>query len=574
MTHLSRIFFALFWIGVLSSIGFAETPAETDSEKRVQADACVYGASPAGVLAATALARDGFSVVLVEPMYTIGGLLAFGFRMQQDVPDPQHLGGLTRDYFDKDVALYPGRFAPGLRHPQGAGRDNVRMLQEYIDRYPDKITVIPHHRILSAQVDGGVIASAIFEEAVANSDGVPPAQRTSDQLLKVNAKIFIDASYEGDLMALSGVTYRVGREARSEYDESLAGVVVSRKFPKVDPYKIPGKPESGLLSPIASDPIGKEGDASRFFMAWSLKMAWESKPSEEFPGIPIGPPEHKDEDVYELLRRYQTAGYRTTWPDENFQRKEIMTGSIPGMQVDYPDGDWATRSRIWQAFIDHIRTLTDFSGKEVRLLSDYSTETSGWPCLYMRAGRRMVGEYVMTQKDIQLQTDIPTPIGMGYYNVDLYPARLGVDEDGVLVQEGDIFSVVSPGPYQIPYGAIIPKKDEVTNLLVPMMMSATHVAYSTIRMEGTYMVMGESSGIAAALALQSKSTVQEIDRDELTKRLLQYGQELEWDGTGFYTEGKWRSNIFGTPHPTEGRWIAHPEEYQVHPISELWKKKG
>src|SRR5690606_23563184 len=187
-------------------------------------------------------------------------------------------------------------------------------------------------------------------------------------------------------------------------------------------------------------------------------------------------------------------------------------------------------------------------------------------------GRRMIGEYVMTQQDIQLQTDVPDPIGMGYYKLDIYPTRLAVDDEGVLVQEGDVFELVSPGPYQIPYGAIIPKKEEIKNLLVPMMMSATHVAYASIRMEGTYMVMGESAGIAAALALQSEKAVQDIDRDKLTALLLAHGQELEWDGTGFYTEGLWRSNIYTkNPGKVVGRWVTHPEEYTKYPVSELWK---
>ena len=183
----------------------------------------------------------------------------------------------------------------------------------------------------------------------------------------------------------------------------------------------------------------------------------------------------------------------------------------------------------------------------------------------------MIGEYVMTQQDIQLQTDIPTPIGMGYYKVDIYPTRLAVDEDGVLVQEGNVFELVSPGPYQIPYGAIIPKKDEMNNLLVTMMMSATHVAYSTIRMEATYMVMGEAAGIAAALAIKSDKAVQDIDRKKLTSMLKAYGQELEWDGTGFYTKGLWRSNIYGHPGKVTGRWETHPEEYRKYPIEKLWK---
>lgn len=540
-------------------------------KKHIEADVCVYGASASGVLAATATAREGYSVVLIEPTHTIGGLLASGFRMQQDVPDPQHLGGLTRDFYEKDIALHVGIHAETLRHYQGAGEDNIALLQEYIDEYADLITVITDHRLTFVETGNGNITNAVFEYAPANENGVPAPKRLTDNLTNVKAKIFIDASYEGDLMASSGVSYRISRESKDDYNESLAGVIVSREFPGVDPYKEKGNPKSGLLSPVYPDPIGAEGDSSRFFMGWNFKLAWETNPTEEYPGIPIPPPDNKNEDVYELLRRYDEAGYKTSWPDANFNRNQLMTGAIPGMQTDYPDGDWATRSQIWQGFIEHIKTLTDFTGKDVRLLSGYRKETNGWPFLYMRGGRRMIGEYVMTQQDIQLQTDVPTPIGMGYYRIDIYPCRLAVNEEGTLVQEGDVFTTASPGPYQIPYGAIIPKKNEIKNLLVPMMMSATHVAYSSIRMEGTYMVMGESAGIAAALAIKTNKAVQDVDRNELTSMLRAHGQELEWDGTGFYTKGLWRSNIFGTPGKDTGRWETHPEEYSKYPVKKLWK---
>ena len=542
-------------------------------KKSIETDVCVYAASASGILAAAAAAREGYSVVIVEPTHIIGGLLASGFRMQQDVPDPQHLGGLTRDFYDKDIALHVGVHSPTLRHYQGAGENNVAMLQEYLDEYADLITVITNHRLASVNVENDIITDVIFEYAPADENGIPAPQRASDNLTNVNAKMFIDASYEGDLMAYSGVSYRVSRESREDYGESLAGVIVSRKFPGVDPYKVKGDPNSGLLSPILPDPIGEEGDSSRFFMGWNFKLAWETNPTEEYPGVPIGPPENKDKDVYELLKRYSDAGFETTWPHSNFNRNELMTGAIPGMQTEYPDGNWATRSKIWQGFIDHVKTLTDFTNKDVRLLSDYRKETNGWPFLYMRGGRRMIGEYVMTQQDIQLQTDVPTPIGMGYYKIDIYPCRLAINEEETLVQEGDVFTLASPGPYQIPYGAIIPQKSEIKNLLVPMMMSATHVAYSSIRMEATYMIMGESAGIAAALAIKSNKVVQEIDREELTSYLKKYGQELEWDGTGFYTKSLWRSNIFGNPGKVIGRWETHPEEYLKYPVEKLWKIK-
>lgn len=542
----------------------AYAQAQPTIKTTIDADACVYGASAAGVFAAVAIAREGYSVVIVEPTRKIGGLLSAGFRMAQDVPYADHLGGLTGEFYKADIAF------PPLRHRQGASRYSIAALQQLIDQYGDLIRVITDHRINAATTTKGAIQYAVFEYAPHNHDGVPAPVRKSDRMTKVSARMFIDASYEGDLMALAKVSYRVGKESRAEYGESLAGVVISKKYPGVDPYKIKGDPESGLLSCIHPDPLGKEGDASRFFMAYNFKLAWEANPTPEFPGILITPPENKNQDVYELLKRYHEAGYKTQWPNENFARGELMTGTIPGLNTDYPEGNWATRARIWQAYIDHVRTLTDISGKEVRLLSDNNQETNGWPSyLYIRAARRMVGEYVMTQKDLQLQTDVPTPVGLGYYMVDIYPNRMGVTGDGTLVTEGNLWEMVCPGPYQIPYGAIIPKKQEATNLLVPLCMSASHIAYSSIRMESTYMVMGESAGIAAAIALKSGKAVQDIDRNTLTAQLKKYRQLLQWDGKGYRV---WRYNFLdNTPRNFVPRWETHPEEYSRRPVKTLWK---
>jgi len=543
--------------------GYTQT-SSGNIKTTTEVDVCVYGASASGIAAAVAVAREGHSVLIVEPTHKIGGLLSAGFRMAQDVPYADHLGGLTGAFYETDIHF------PELRHKQGASKYSIAALQKMIDQYGDLIQVIADHRVSSVSVSKGTIKEAIFEYAPADKNGVPSPLRKTESLTKVKAKVFIDASYEGDLMALSKVKYRIGKEGKSEYGESLAGVVISKKYPGVDPYKIKGDPSSGLLSCIHPDPIGNEGDASRFFMAYNFKLAWEANPTPEFPGILITPPQNKNEDVYELLKRYKEAGYETTWPNENFSRSQLMTGTLPGLNTDYPDGDWKTRARIWQAYVDHIRTLTDFSGKELRLLSDNNVDTNGWPSyLYIRSARRMVGEYVMTQKDLQLQTDVPTPVGLGYYMVDIYPNRMGVLPDGTLITEGNVWEMVCPGPYQIPYGALIPKKSECTNLLVPLCMSATHIAYSSIRMESTYMVMGEAAGVAAALAVGSNKAVQDIDRKQLTSKLLSYKQLLAWDGKGYRA---WRYNFLDNAiRDFKPRWHDHPEEYSKNPVKNLWK---
>ena len=559
-----RIQFISTILGVLiCCTSCSSVPEEGTIKTSLNTDLCVYSASGAGICAAVAAAREGYSSVIIEPTHKIGGLLSSGFRMSQDVPYHEHLGGLTGEFYKNDT------LQPQPRHQQGAAKFNLEFLKKMIDKYPDLIQVITDHRLASVNKENATITEAIFEFAPPDENGVPLPERASNDLTSVKSKIFIDASYEGDLMAYSGVSYRVGKESREEYGESLAGVIISKTFPGVDPYVEEGNPESGLLSWISSEPLGEEGDSSRFFIAYNFKLAWEENPTEEYPGIPITPPENKDKGVYELLRRYTDAGYKISWPNPNMARGELMTGAIPGMQVDYPDGDWATRARLWQGYIDHVRTLTDFTGKEVRLFSDINDDTNGWPFLYMRAGRRMIGEYVMTQQDLQLQTDPPTPICLGYYKVDIYPNRIVVLDDGTLAHEGNIWSLASPGPYQIPYGAIIPKKEECNNLLVPWCMSASHIAYSSIRMEATYMVMGESAGIAAALALKSNKAVQDIDRDELTSMLIKYDQILEWDGKGYRA---WRFSYMSEPlSEEEKRWETNPEEYSVHPVETLWK---
>lgn len=528
-----------------------------------KADVCVYGASAAGIFSAIAAAREGHTVIVVEPVHKIGGLLGSGFRMQQDAPSGAHLGGLTGYFYKKDVAL------PPLRHFQAAEEFNIKTLQTMVKEYGNLITIITDYRLASVKVMNKKIRTAEFEFAPPGKDGVPVPKRLSDTLIQISAKMFIDASYEGDLMAFSGVSYRIGKESKNQYGESLAGTVLSQKFPGVDPYVEEGNPGSGILACITPDPLGKEGDSSRFFMGYNFKLAWERNPTTEDPGVLMGPPERKNKDVYELLRRYKAAGYKLTWPEENFLRGELITGALPGSQLDYPDGNWAKRAQVWQFFIDHVKTLTDFTGKEFRFIKGINEDTDGWPFLYIRGGRRMIGEYVMTQHDLQLQTKVKTPICLGYYKVDIYPNRLVVLNDGTLAQEGDVFQLVSPGPYQIPYGAIIPKKNECENLLVPLCMSASHIAYSSIRMEATYMVMGESAGVAASLALKANRSVQEIDRKELTRKLKQYGQILEWDGLGY--DFGWRSNIFGGAQKVVSRWETNPEEYQKYPVNTLRK---
>jgi len=247
----------------------------------------------------------------------------------------------------------------------------------------------------------------------------------------------------------------------------------------------------------------------------------------------------------------------------NYDRDQMISTGIPGRQSDYPDADWPERAKIWREWIDHVKIMHKITGSTKRLPTGWYPDTGDIPhFLYVRLARRMIGEHVMSQHDLMLQTDVENPIGLGYYMVDIYPCRLIATADGKVASEGETSILISPGPYQIPYESIVPKKQKCDNLLVPVCMSASHVALASIRMEPTYMIMGEAAGIAAARSLDEKAAVQEIDQKGYRKALLEAGMVLEWDGTGFETE-----KVYGKPP----YWVTNPDEYSRKPYASLYK---
>ena len=543
-------------LNALLLVPLAAIHAAEPAAKELSADIVVYGATSAGVPAAVAAAREGRTVIVIEPGRWLGGLPGAGFRIIEDVPFYATLGGLALSLCKVDVAR--GGDPLGWH-----ARANRRWFAEQLAPYGDRVRIVYEHRVRRVVKNGSRITTLVIEKAPPDSLGVPAERALSEELLKVSGKQFIDASYEGDVMALAGVSYRVGRESAAEYGETLAGVRGVMKFPGVSPYRKEGDPASGLLPFISKEPLGERGSASRYVQGMNFKFAWWKKPTPDKPGKPMATPDTED-PLYvpsmELLRRIQAARLPITWPHYNDERKEVCTGTIPGLQADYPDGDWATRAHIWREHIEHLKRLTAFTDKDVRMHPDENADTGGWPPqLYLRCTRRMVGCYVMTQKDISLQTDLPDSIGLGFYAVDLHPARLLVLDDGTLASEGQMLILFSPGPFRLPYRFITPKKEECDNLLVPVCFSATHLAHGAIRLEAQYMILGESAGVAAAQALAENSAVQDLDVPRLQARLAALGQKLQWEGKGY---GKWRTCV-GKKYASyvEYRWLTHPEEY-------------
>lgn len=491
-----------------------------------ETEVCVYGGTSSGLMAAIAVAKSGRKVLVIEPSRWLGGMTGGGIRPRRDCLYPQDIGGLTKMMLDEDGKL-------GVKHDHHGQAEIRDIWQRWMKEH--NIEVIYEHRLKSVKKEDGKIVEIELENAPPEKDGCPAAKALPDAGMAIKAKVFIDASYEGDLMAKAGVKYTVGRESSAQYGESLGGIRPIKKgqMVNVDPYVKPGDSSSGLLPLISPEPLGNMGDESRHINAYNFRLNGEDEP--------LGEPENYQPEKYELVRRILAVDEgEIGWPSDNLSRQTIVSGGLLGRQSDYPDADWATRAQIWREFIEHVKSLSKVTGRPaLRNYRDYP-DTDGFPHhLYVRLGRRMLGPYVATQADLECKTEISDPIGLAYYPVDIYPCRIVAMPDGQHVAtEGEMYETISPRPYKISYRSITPKAEECKNLLVPVCMSASHVAMSSIRMEPTYMILGESAGIAAVEALEQNVPVQDIDQKQYRKALIAAGQVLE---PGPHPQREWDS---------------------------------
>lgn len=540
-------------------------------EEILKTEVCVYGGTASGVAAALAAKRRGHDVVIVEPMRFLGGMHGGGIRIQQDCLYLDDIGGIAKELHQADYAL------------GGTGSSNQWAARRMIRRKVEEagIRYFTEHRIDSREdvvMDGTAIRRIHVNYAPFTDDeGVPPARPARHRVLSIEAEVFVDASYEGDLMAYAGCEYRMGRESRGQYGESLAGQGDLIHF-DVDPYLVPGDSSSGVLPFISTEPYEK-GGASRYHMTYNFRLPGffyidrEDSPKELTTLKPLG--REIDRDRYELVIRGLKAkgdGENPVigWPFWNLIRNAMVGSGPPGRQIDYPDADWTGRAQVWRDWIDHVKTMNELCGVDNRMLlvGEYPHNGDFPDQLYIRVGRRLVGEYIMTQADLMHQTVIGDSIGLGYYGVDLYPPRL-LAHDGKVALEGVQFIRVSPGPYPISYRSLLPKEDQCTNLIVPVCISGSHVALASIRMESTYVVMGEAAGIAASHALTSDNHFHDVDIADLHADMKKAGVVISWGGTGYGPDAPrhWdREAIY---------WRIHPEAYQAIPIrlDSSWKEK-
>jgi len=488
-------------------------------------DVCVYGGTSAGVVAAYSAAQMGLDVVLVEPTEHIGGMTSGGLGYT-DIGNKQVIAGVAKQFYRK-VGEHYGRLEQWIFEPSVA--DSI--MRAYIDH--DNIVLMENYRIRESRLDGTRICDVILE----NSKN-PSKTRT------IKADYFIDCSYEGDLMARSGVEYTVGREANEQYGETYNGVELMDKhqFPDgIDPYKEKGNPESGLLWGISPAKVAPDGTADKMVQAYNYRICLTDDPANM---IPITRPAGYDSTRYELLLRLievqpekESLNDYFIWSRMPNRKTDVnnrggFSSDMIGMNHNYPEASYEERQAIIDAHTEYTKGLLYFYGHDERvpeilrkkmLLWGYPKDEymkyGNWtPQLYIRESRRMVGEYVATQADCQGRSVPQDGIGWAAYQMDSHNCqRIVINKDGVdmVKNEGNV-EIGGGLPYPIAYRSITPKREQCTNLLVPVCMSASHIAYGSIRMEPVFMVLGQAAAVAAALAVeQGGCDVQKVDSKDI-----------------------------------------------------------
>ncbi|MBK8091366.1 MAG: FAD-dependent oxidoreductase [Verrucomicrobiaceae bacterium] len=534
-----------------------------------EAEVCIYGGTSGGVAAAVQVARMGKSVILAEPGQHLGGMTSGGLSAV-DIGDPRSVGGIAREYFTRLVGKYGKKLAwdqPFISNggPATGGAYAIephlaeRVFEEMVKEAG--IRVLRGARLAEVSREAARITSLTLE----NGD-------------TIQAKMFIDTTYEGDLMAKAGVSFTLMREGNAKYGESLNGIqydakyqprsghlmpgangrvtggqgVWDRDFP-LDPYVVLGCPDSGTLPLVEMDDVGKPGEPAPGVQAYCYRLCLTTDPANR---LPITPPADYDAKRYEIVARFIEACVQNgddmdlRWfskhdplPNEKWDfNTATFGGNLPGASHAWPSASHAQREKIAQAHEGYHRGLLHFLATDKRvpekvrremqrfgLPKDEFRDTGGWPHqLYIREARRMVSDLVLTEHHTFGKQVADKSVGLGSYGTDVHEIRRIV-KNGVVIREGKLAGGRGGfGPYQIGYAAIVPKASECGNLFVTFALSASHSAFASIRMEPVLMITSQSAATAACLAIDEQVPVQQVDYDELRQHLIKSGQVLEW----------------------------------------------
>ncbi len=514
------------------------------SDQKLVVDLCVYGASSAGVIAAIEAVERGKTVALLQPGKFIGGLTAGGLGWT-DHGKAHVIGGKAREFYAR-VGKHYGKDEEWYFEPKIATKVYEQWLAEagikpMFCQYLEKV-----------ETAGGKI------NAITLMGG-----------LRVEAKMFIDASYEGDLMGKAGVKYFVGRESNEVYNETLSGIQVRTHHQfvpaTVDPYIKPGDPASGLLPQVEAEDLSKkQGQADHRVQAYNFRICmtddpaliipWE-KPADYDPTQYILAERwfNSEKDSYNEQVRMKDGAYSTVpgkfdiFPNKTpggFYKTDTnnhgpVSSDFIGANWGWADGCYESREKMFQQHVAYQKGLYWFLANSEKIPSQYNKAysrwglskdefiiTGGWsPQLYVREARRMVSDYVATEHDCMHTRKCSDPVAMGSYQLDSHNCTRFVNADGKVMNDGDV-QVKPTGPYGISYRSIIPKRDQIMNLLVPICCSTSHIAYGSVRMEPVFMILGQSAAVAACMALDQNKAVQDIEYKALNAELSRLKQVL------------------------------------------------
>lgn len=551
----------------LTSLAVSPTTARAAEPRG--ADVVVYGGTASGVIAAVAVAREGNSVLLLEPGQHLGGMVSGGLGAT-DTGNRGAIGGYSREFFNHIRDHYT----------KAGDADNLRACSDGFLFEPHVAESVFRQMLAEAKVQPlfgqrltTVRKQGLRIESIQTSAGV-----------LIAGTVFIDASYEGDLLAAAGVSYTVGREGVARYHESIAGV--QKQSPAHQwSVKVPGLNEAGKPLPfIQLGGTGEPGAEDKKTQAYNFRLCMTQRQDNL---VPFPKPDGYDPKRFELLARYlaRKPGLRVgqlmnpvrvpNGKTDTNNNGPFSTDYIGG-NWDYPDAVQERREQLWREHADYTKGFLYFLAndpqvpealrKEMQswgLAKDEFTDTGHWPHqLYVREARRMLGEYTMTQADIMDQRTKDDSVGLGSYNTDSHHVQRVLQADGSVLNEGDF--QVGVTPYAIPYRSLVPKKSECTNLLVPVCLSASHVAYGTIRMEPVYMILGQASGVAAALAVKEMTAVQAVPIGQLRAKLKEQKGVVAPDdvpsrraGAGSLDQKKLGGIVVDDSQATKtGAWVA------------------
>jgi len=543
----------------LIASGFFLVPVGALTPSTPPYDVVIYGGTSAAITAAVQVKKMGHSVLIVSPDRHLGGLTSGGLGWT-DSGNKTVIGGLSREFYHRvwqhyqrpEAWTWQKREEYGNKGQGSPASDDANAGTMWIFE-PSVAERVFESWLKEAEIP--VVRDAWLDRGqggVTKEGNRLTSFRTLDG--KVYAgRVFMDATYEGDLMAAAGVDFHVGREANSVYNEehngSQVGILHHRHHfgvlpVGISPYKIPGDASSGLLAEVSPEKPAERGEGDSRVQAYCFRSCYTTVPSNR---VPFPKPEGYDASRYELLLRVLQTGWDEFFnkfdPVPNFKTDVNNHGPFSfdyiGGNYDYPEASYQRRLEIVDAHRRYQQGLLWFVANDPRVPEKVQKELQNWGLpkdefvdnghwshqLYIREARRMVGTYVMTENELRKKKPTPDSIGMGSYTIDSHNTHRYITPEGFVQNEGDI-GVSTKGPYEIAYGSLVPKESQATNLLVPVAMSASHIAYGSIRMEPVFMILGQSAATAAVQAIEDGVPVQKVGYEKLSAQLLKDGQIL------------------------------------------------